>query len=69
LAAAHPEAVSRTYNDVGGEAEQQHGANAARSALYALRELCAPTHLDIEPPEKDTGRREFDQAVRAERDE
>ena len=37
--------------------------------LYALGELCAPTHLDIKPPEEDTSRREFDQAVRAERDE
>jgi len=69
LAPAHTEAISRTDNDVGGEAEQQHSADSARSALYALGELCAPTHLDIKPPEEDTGRCEFDQAVRAEREE
>jgi hypothetical protein len=69
LAPAHPEAVSRTDNELGGEAEQQHSADSARSALYALGELCGPTHLDIKPPEEDTGRHEFDQAIRAERDE
>jgi len=69
LAPAHPQAVSRTDNDVGGAAEQQHTTDSARPALYTLGEIRASTHLDIEPPEQNTSRREFDQAVRAEGDE
>jgi hypothetical protein len=51
------------------EHKQQRPADPACRALGPFRDGLAMPQLDIEPPEQHTSRRQFDQAIKAERDQ